>query len=253
MSAERSESDGSNDVARTRAPSTMNSVSDAAPPRCVACAQPRRGHGVTVATYYLARALAGRGLRTLLMDLTGRRPSLQRLTNSAAVPNLTLWTPHIPTPERLADALSRARQQATGRVDVMLLDVDASYLERAGGVAAGIDYILIFTEHSDTGMREVDQLAARLDDEPPSRGSVAAVFSRVSLDSIENLPQATRERGLPVLGEVPADYLLATGDEYSLTSDEPRLPHDSYLGSISRLARALIQIAGIRATGRGVL
>jgi CO dehydrogenase nickel-insertion accessory protein CooC1 len=164
---------------------------------------------------------------------------------------LTLWTPHIPAPERLSAALARARRQAAGKVDVILLDVDAPYLERAGGAAAGIDYTLIFTEHSETGMREADQLAARLDDEAPLRGSVAAVFARVSLDSIDDLPQATRERGLPVLGEAPADYLLAAGDEYSLTSEEPHLPHDTYLGAISRLARALVQIASLKASGRG--
>jgi CO dehydrogenase nickel-insertion accessory protein CooC1 len=164
---------------------------------------------------------------------------------------LTLWTPHIPAPERLSAALTRARRQAAGKIDVILLDVDAPYLERAGGAAAGIDYTLIFTEHSDTGMREADQLASRLVDEAPARGSVVAVFARVSLDSIEDLPQATRERGLPVLGEAPADYLLAAGDEYSLTSAEPRLPHDTYLGAISRLARALVQIASLKASGRG--
>jgi hypothetical protein len=188
-------------------------------------------------------------MRTLLVDLTGRRARLQWLANGEQTPGLTVWTPHIPAPERLSDALARARRQAAGKVDVILLDVDAPYLQRAGGATAGIDYTLIFIEHSEMGMREADQLAARLDDAPPARGSIAAVFSRVSAASVEDLPQRTHERGLPVLGEAPADYLLATGDEYSLTSGEPRLPHDTYLGAIRRLARALIQIAGVTSTG----
>lgn len=217
-------------------------------PRCIACVQPRRGHGVTVATYYLAQALAGRGLRALVMDLTGRRARLQWLAGRGQTPGLTIWAPHIPQPKRLGDALTRAREQATGKVDVILLDMDASYLQRAGGVAAGIDYALIFIEHSEMGMREADALAERLDENPPPWGVVATVFTRVNASSLEDLPQSTPDRGLPVLGELPADYLLAAGDEYSLKGEEPRDPHDTYLGAVNRLARSLVQMAQIVST-----
>lgn len=219
-------------------------------PRCIACVQPRRGHGVTVATYYLARALADRGLRALVMDLTGRRERLQWLNAHNQTRGLTVWAPRIPQPERLSEALQRARSQAAGKVDVILLDMDASYLLRAGGVAAGVDYALVFIEHSEMGMREADHLAERLDPTPPPWGAVAAVLTRVSAANLEDLPQRTPEAGLPVLGELPADYLLATGNDYSLTSEEPRAPHDAYLGAVNRLARTLVQIARIVPTSR---
>ena len=151
-------------------------------PRCVACVQTRRGHGVTSATFYLARALAGRGLRTLVTDLTGRRARLQRLAGASQTPGLTIWAAHIPPPERLSAALARARAQGAGKVDVILLDMDASYLQRAGGIAAGIDYILIFIEHSDMGMREADLLARR----PPARvrglGAARRRLARMRMD-----------------------------------------------------------------------
>ncbi|MGH2500986.1 MAG: hypothetical protein ACRDID_00575, partial [Ktedonobacterales bacterium] len=190
-----------------------------------------------------------RGLRTLVTDLTGRRARLQWLATANQITGLTVWAPHIPPPERLGGALARARAQAAGKVDVILLDMDASYLQRAGGAASGVDYTLIFIEHSEMGMREADLLAERLDDPPPPGGSVAAVFSRVSAASMDDLPQRTRDRGLPVLGESPADYLLATCDDYSLTGDAPHTPHDAYLGALNRLARALVGIARITSTG----
>jgi hypothetical protein len=218
-------------------------------PRIVACVQPRRGHGVTVATYYLARALAARDARALVADLTGRRARLQAFAALSQPRGLTIWSPHIPPPERLGDALARAREQATRRVDVMLLDIDAAYLQRAGGAGAGVDYTLIFIEQGELGMRAADQLARQLDHEPPPYGSVAAVFTRVNVENLEDLPQRTPEYSLPTLGELPADYLLAAGDDYSLTGEEPREPHEAYLGAMSRLARALIQIAGITPTG----
>lgn len=221
-----------------------------AAPRCIACVQPRRGHGVTIATYYLAQALAARGLRPLVMDLTGRRARIQRLASHNKTQSLTIWAPHIPQPERLSDALARAREQAAGKIDVILLDMDASYLQSAGGVAAGIDYALIFIEHSDMGMREADHLAERLDNTPPPWGAVAAVFTRVSAANLQDLPQQTPGRSLPVLGELPADYLLAAGDEYSINGEEPRAPHDTYLGAVNRLARTLVQIARIVPTGQ---
>jgi hypothetical protein len=77
---------------------------------------------------------------------------------------------------------------------------------------------------------------------------VATVFTRVNASNLEDLPQSTPERGLPVLGELPADYLLAAGDEYSLKGEEPRDPHDTYLGAVNRLAHSLVQMAQIVST-----
>ena len=211
-------------------------------PRCVASVQPRRGHGVTVATYYLARALAARGIRTLVMDLTGRRGRLSWLATHDSTPGLTVWAPHIPQPERMGDALARARAKAAGKVDAILLDVDAAYLEAAGGIAAGIDYALIFIEHTEAGMREADHLAARLDATPPPQSAVGAVLTRVSADNLRDLPPRTPEYGLPIVGELPADYLLATSDDYSLKDGEPHAPHDAYTGAVNRLAQTLISL-----------
>ena len=200
---------------------------------------------MTVGAYYLARALAGRDLRALVADLTGRRARLQWLAAHDQTPGLTIWSPHIPAPERLSESLARACEQAAGKVEVILLDMDASYLQRGGGTSAGIHYTLIFIEQGEAAMREADQLARQLDETPPPYGAVAAVLTRVSAIDLDDPPQATPEYGLPILGELPADYLLAAGDEYSFTGAEPRAPHEAYLSAIGRLARALAQIAAI--------
>src|SRR5260221_14626623 len=102
-------------------------------PRMVALLQEHRGHGVSTAAYYLGRTLVSEGLRVLVVDLTGRRTRLQSLLARRPMKNLALWAPTLAKLGVLGELLAQARQQPAGRVDVLLLDADASLLEHAGG------------------------------------------------------------------------------------------------------------------------
>jgi len=207
--------------------------------RCVALTQRRRGHGVSVGAYYLARVLVLQGLRTLIADVTGRPSRAQALLARDPVKNLGVWSPGAPAAPRLSLLLAQARQQTQGRVDVILLDADAALLERAGGLAAGLDYALIFVEPGDSGQSEADRIATLLGDPAPPDGRVGAVYSRVDQATIGELPERTSGRGVPTLGSYPADYLLAAGDDYSLKSADASWPHDNYLSALLRLGRRL--------------
>ena len=215
-------------------------VEGAAQAHCVAVTQEHRGHGVSTAIYYLARVLVNEGLRVLIVDLTGRRTRLQSLLARGPVKNLGLWAPGMAQPADLPQLLQQARRQTTGRVDVMLVDVDGAPLERAGGLAAGIDHILLVTQASPSGQASAERLAHRLDNEP-AHGRVGVVFSRVDAPSAASLPERTEDDHLPVLGYYPADYLLANGDEYSLKGSDPSWPHDNYLYALLRLGRLLMR------------
>lgn len=209
--------------------------------RCVAITQVHRGHGASTAAYYLARVLVSEGLRVLLVDLTGRRQHLTTLVGRAPTKNLGLWSPSLPKPADLGTTLERAKRQTTGKVDVLLLDVDAALLESANALQAGIDHVLVVSEMTDEGQAGVDRLAERLGDELPPFGKVSAVFSRLDAPMAEDLPEKTEDRSVPVLGYYPADYLLAAGDEYSLKGGEPAWPHDKYLYALLRVGRALMR------------
>ena len=214
--------------------------------RCVALTQPRRGHGVSVTAYYLGRALVERGLRVLLVDLTGRRERLRVLLEREPVKNLGLWAPPSTRPDTLPALLQRARQETLGKVDVLLLDADAPLLHSIRGLAAGIDYVTIFVEAGDAGLRDADQLGAQFDDTPPPHGRVGVALCRTDGRNAEELPLQTPERRLPVLGGFPADYLLAASDEYTVKDAEVKSPHDDYLIAIRQLARALAEIVPLR-------
>ena len=214
--------------------------------RCVALTQPRRGHGVSVTAYYLGRALVERGLRVLLVDLTGRRERLRGLLEREPIKNLGLWVPPVTRPAALPALLQRARRETLGKVDVLLLDVDASLLHSIGGLAAGIDYVTIFVEAGDTGLRDADQLGVQFDDTPPPHGRVGVALCRTDLRNTDEAPQQTPERRLPVLGGFPADYLLAASDDYVVKDAEAKSPHDDYLIAIRQLARALAEIVPLR-------
>ena len=215
--------------------------------RCVALTQEHRGHGVSTALYYLGRVLVAQRLRVLLVDLTDRRQRISALMARGPVKNLVLWTPALARPQDVAPALDQARRQTAGRADVILLDIDAALLERAGGFALGIDYVIAVAEHTAAGQESADHIAEHLHDEEPPRGRVGVVFSRVDAAAGE-LPTQTATRHLPVVGSYPADYLLAGGDAYSLKGGDASWPHDSYLNALLRLGQHLERIVPLRRT-----
>lgn len=214
--------------------------------RCVALTQEHRGHGTSTAAYYLGRVLVSQGTRVLLVDLTGRRMRLASLMAHGPVKNLVLWTPPVAHPRDVQPALEQARQQTAGKADVILLDIDAAFLERAGGFALGIDYVVTVTEHTPAGQEAADRVAERLHDEQPPHGRVGVVFSRVDAPTASELPTQTETRHLPVIGYYPADYLLAGGDAYSLKGSAPSWPHDSYLYAMLRMGQKLAQMVPLQ-------
>lgn len=217
--------------------------------RCVALTQEHRGHGVSTAAYYLGRVLVAQGLRVLLVDVTDRRQRISALMARGPMKNLVLWTPPLARPQDLGPALEQARRQTAGRADVILLDIDAALLERAGGFALGLDYVVAVTEQTEAGQESADRLAEHLHDAQPPQGRVGVVFSRVDAAGGE-LPAQTSNRHLPVIGSYPADYLLAGGDAYSLKGGDASWPHDSYLYALLRLGQHLERIVPLqRATG----
>jgi hypothetical protein len=230
----------------------MNALSphglQAGEPRTVALLQEHRGHGVSTAAYYLGRALVDEGLRVLVVDLTGRRTRLQSLLARRPMKNLGLWAPALAKPGYLGELLAQACQQTAGRVDVLLLDADASLLEHAGGLALGMDYVAVVTAATLEGQHAVERMAERLGDAPPPYGKVGVVFSRVSAEEVGELKEQTEQRKLPVIGHYPADYLLAAGDDYSLTGGEPSWPHERYLLAMGRLGRILMRRVPLRRT-----
>lgn len=210
--------------------------------RCVALTQEHRGHGVSTATYYLGRALVEEGLRVLLVDLSGRRSRLHALVSRSPLKNFSLWSPALARPGDLGTLLSQARRQTRGRVDVLLLDADASLLANARALEVGVDYVVVATEANDAGHAAADRVAERLRDAVPPMGRVAAFFTRCDAELSEDLPEKTNRRGVPILGCLPADYLLAAGEDYSLKGNEPSEPHEKYLCSTQRLARDLKRV-----------
>ena len=220
--------------------------------RCIALTQEHRGHGMSTAAYYLARVLVSEGLRVLLIDLTGRRTRLQGLVARGPAKNLGVWMPPIPRPAELQKLLAQAREQTRGRVDVLLLDVDQALLEHAGGLACGIDYALTVVEPTDAGQNVAERIDLRLGDDLPPYGRVGVVFSRVDATTVDQLPEQTAHRKLPVLGYYPADYLLAAGDEYSLKGGEQSWPHDTYLYALLRLGRTLVRLVPLYRGGAAI-
>ena len=214
--------------------------------RCVALAQNRRGHGQSTLAWYLARALAAMGLRTLIVDITGRHGRLAALAASEPVRHLGVWAPSAAHVGRVPALLQAVRQQTRGKVDVILLDCDIAALENAGGFAAGVDYLLVLIDPTATGQKTAELLAERLGDAPPPMGRLGVVFSRVSASEAESIPQQTDDRHLPVLGYFPADYLLAGDESSQRPGATPAIPHDDYLMAAQRLARTLVGLAQLQ-------
>lgn len=211
--------------------------------RCIALVQEHRGHGVSTAAYYLARALVAQRLRVLLVDLTGRG---RQVLPYAPVKNLVFWAPPLARPLDIAPLLERARHETAGRCDVILLDIDAALLEHVGGFALGIAYVAVVTEATVAGQQAAERVAERLGEHAPSYQRIGVIFSRVDAPTAEDLPEQTERKQVSVLGYYPADYLLAGGDAYSLKGNEPAAPHDIYLYALVRIAQRLIRLVPLR-------
>lgn len=212
---------------------------------CVALTQQHRGHGVSTATYYLARALVGEGLHVLLGDLSQRPSALESLVRHDSVKNLVPWTPPSVTSRELPRLLRSARRRTAGLADVILLDADIHLLEGAGGLAAGLNYIVVVVEHTAEGASEAERMVQRLGGDTGGRSRVGVLFSRVEAPTIDDLPRRL-ESGVPVLGWLPADYLLAAGEAYSLKGGAPARPHEAYLSALDRLAQTLIRVVPLQ-------
>jgi hypothetical protein len=217
---------------------------------CIALTQEHRGHGVSTAAFYLGRALVEQGLHVLLGDLSQRPAQLAALAQHDPIKNLVPWAPSSVAPRDLTRLIETVRARVAGRADVILLDAEVHLLERAGGLKTGIDYVLILAEHTPEGIRGAERLAARLGDQDATRSRVAVVFSRVDGPSAESVPP-TLENGTPVLGWLPADYLLAAGEAYSLKGGVPARPHEAYVGALGRIAQALIHLVPLQAHHAG--
>jgi hypothetical protein len=227
---------------------TATSSDEIAPvglPRCVALTQGHRGHGVSTAAYYLARALVEQGLRVLLADLSQHQSPLAALAAHDPVRNLVPWAPALVPPTQLPRVLQSVRQNTAGRADVLLLDIDATLLTTAGGLEAGVDYVLLVAENSPEGRSGAERLAARLHGNRAARDRIGVVFSRVEAPAVEGL-SGRLENGLPVLGWLPADYLLAAGEAYSLKGSAPARPHEVYTNALKRLAQTLIRLVPLQ-------
>jgi hypothetical protein len=224
---------------------------DVALPRCVALTQEHRGHGTSTAAYYLGRALVAQGLRVLLADLSQHQSPLMALVSHHPTRNLVPWTPAAIPPRQLSRLLASARLSTAGRADVILLDIDATLLVRGDALGDGVDYVAAMVESSLAGRGGTERLVARLAGE---RGLAAAkdragvVFTRVEPPSVESLPTRL-DNGVPVLGWLPADYLLAAGEAYSVKGGTPATPHDVYLNAIKRLAQSLTRLVPLQRLG----
>lgn len=209
--------------------------------RVVALTQEHRGHGVSTMAYYLGRALVTQGLRVLLVDLTDRRGQAAERMAQERVKNLVPWQPTGAHAHDIPPLLDRARRETAGKADVLLLDIDAAVLETAGGFALGLDYLVVVVEAAESGLRAADRLAERLGQDGTS-ARMGVVYSRVEGSAAPELPLKSECRGLPVLGQYPADYLLAEASAYAPKGGALSMPHASYHAAIVRLGQRLAQL-----------
>ena len=225
-----------------------SAADDAREACCIALTQGRRGHGQSTLAWYLARALVETGLRVLVVDITGRHDRLATLATSVSTPvrNLGVWTPPLARAAQLPGLLRAARQRTRGKVDVILLDSDMAALESAGGLAAPLDYLLVLIDPTANGQKTAEALAERLGDAPPPMGRIGVAFSRVNAADADSIPQQTEDRHLPVVGYLPADYLLAGDESSQRRGGSPAIPHDDYLQAVRRVSRTLINLARLR-------
>ena len=224
------------------------SAATAADVRVVVLTQEHRGHGVGTALFYLGQALVRQGVRVLLADLSLRRSLLGAWFEHAPMKNLGLWTPGALAPEQLASTLERARHAVAGKADCLLVDVDALLLEHAGGMRAGVDYLVVAIDNTTEARLSATKLAERLGALDPG-GHAAVLFARMPAQEAQNL-EARLEGGLAVLGSLPADYLLATADDYAGRGGPLPSPHEAYVSAINQIATTLIRLVPLRRGAR---
>jgi NAD(P)-dependent dehydrogenase (short-subunit alcohol dehydrogenase family) len=221
------------------------SAASAANVRIVVLTQEHRGQGVSTAIFYLAQALARQGVRVLVADLSLRRSPLGTLFQRFPMKNVALWAPGPVTPEQLGKMLERAREQVAGKVDCLLVDVDALPLVRAREAGMPLDYLVIAAGNTVDGRLEAIRLAERVFAEEVALRQAGVLFMRMPTQDESQLePQL--EKGLAVLGSLPADYLLATREDYLLKGATPPPPHEEYLSAITRTAVTLIRLVPLR-------
>lgn len=231
-------------LARFRDGKAAMSAATAADVRVVVLTQEHRGHGVGTALFYLGQALVRQGVRVLIADLSLRRSNLGALFERSPMKNLGLWAPGALPASQLASVLARARQRVAGKADCILVDVDALLLEHAGGMRTGIDYLVIAIDNTAEARQSATRLAERLGALDPG-GRAAVLFARVPAQEDQNL-ESRLEGGLAVLGSLPADYLLATAEDYAVRGGPPPAPHEAYLSAINRIANTLIRLVPLR-------
>jgi len=224
------------------------SAATAADVRVVVLTQEHRGHGVSTALFYLGQALVRQGVRVLIADLSLRHSLLGALFQRAPLKNLGLWTPGALSPNQLASVLQRARQQVAGRVDCILVDVDALGLEHGGGMQVGIDYLIIAIDNTEEARQGAIRLAERLG-VLAAGGRAGVFFARVPPQESEQL-EMQLDKGLVVLGSLPADYLLATAEDYLPKGSPLPAPHEAYGSAITRIAYTLIRLVPLRRSAR---
>jgi hypothetical protein len=216
--------------------------------RVVVLTQEHRGHGVGTALFYLGQALVRQGVRVLIADLSLRRSLLGALFERSPTKNMGLWAPGALAPSQVASVLERARQQVAGRVDCILVDIDALLLEHAGGMRIGVDYLVLAIDNTTESRLSAARLAERLGALEPG-GRAGVLFARVPPGEEQHL-ESQLEGGLAVLGSLPADYLLATAEDYTLRGGPIPAPHEAYLSAITRLANTLIRLVALRRGSR---
>jgi CO dehydrogenase nickel-insertion accessory protein CooC1 len=139
--------------------------------------------------------------------------------------------------------LEKARAEIAGKASGMLLDVDLTTLDHLATQGnLPVDYLVVGVEHTPEAEKAVDRATAKFES-LRDRNRVGVVFTRVSAENAEDLPDQTEDAHLPVLGYWPADYRLATADEFSASGPQQAQPHQPYLSAIARLASLLIRLA----------
>lgn len=212
----------------------MSAIHDRVP--VVAITQTNRGHGASTMTFYIAQSLVKQGVRVLIGDLSKRQSPLSKLVSSTSMKNLVLWIPPVQLfSQPLPELLNSVQQKIIGHCDCMMLDSDPSILR---GMISELDYLAIASDYTDSGKQQIKHLADSLH-LVNSLDKTGAIFSRVEPHHIEQI-EPRIENGMPVLGSLPADYLLATSDE--LTMSGAAKPHDEYLGATMKIATTLIRM-----------